>query len=273
VRARPLSRRQFARLVLAGVGLPALGSCAPGTAPQWTATASPRPPPQLTPTPSPAPAVTAAPGRQLLRNDNVPGFFVRYYQPFEAIDPESWTLSVDGLVHNPLTLSLADVLALPRAVQTSRMKCVECWSAVARWEGFHLRALMDVADPLPEATWLHSFCADDYFESMSIDALLGERVLFVHHMNDAILPDIYGAPLRLMVPFLYGYKSAKAIVHIKFAAEEMPGYWPTFGPYSRNGQIRPGADHPLDLEGTRRIEGDGEIFYPDGIESTDQGGG
>ena len=126
---------------------------------------------------------------------------------------------------------------------------------------------MGHVNPHPGATWLHIFCVDDYFESMSIDALLGDRVLFAHHMNDVLLPDVHGAPLRLMVPFRYGYKSAKVIRHLEFAERELPGYWTTFGAYGPEGNIVAGGDRPLDLEGTRRIEGGAEIFYPDGIES------
>jgi DMSO/TMAO reductase YedYZ molybdopterin-dependent catalytic subunit len=150
------------------------------------------------------------------------------------------------------------------------MKCVECWSAAAKWEGLHLRSLLDLANPLPAATWVHFHCADGYYESLHLDELLQDRVLLAHHMNDQILPDIYGAPLRLMVPSRYGYKSAKAIVRIEFAKAELRGYWSTVGPYSTEGIIESGSDRPLDLEGRRRIEGGGEIFYPDGIESRDR---
>jgi DMSO/TMAO reductase YedYZ molybdopterin-dependent catalytic subunit len=201
-----------------------------------------------------------------LRNENRPGFYIRYYKPFEAVDPARWTLSVEGLVKKPQELTLPDVQSLPLVWQVSRMKCVECWSAAAKWEGFHLSSLMEMVDPLPEAKWLHFHCADDYYESSSLEELLMERVLFVHRMNDQILPDVYGAPLRLMIPFKYGYKNPKAIVRLVFAEEELPGYWPTVGPYTEEGDIRPGSDFPLDLEGTRQITG-GEVMYPDGIES------
>ena len=145
---------------------------------------------------------------------------------------------------------------------------MECWSAAAKWEGFHLRSLLEIVDPLPGARWegFHLHCADDYYESSSLEELLMGRVLFVHRMNDQFLPDVYGAPLRLMVPFKYGYKNPKAIVRLVFAKEELPGYWPTVGPYTTGGDIRPGSDHPLDLDGTRQITG-GEVRYPDGIES------
>jgi DMSO/TMAO reductase YedYZ molybdopterin-dependent catalytic subunit len=166
-------------------------------------------------------------------------------------------------------MSLAEVLALPRRTQISRMKCVECWSAAAKWEGFHLSALMEQVQPFSSATWVYLQCADGYFESMSVEGLLRERVLFAHHMNDQILPNAYGAPLRLMVPFLYGYKSAKAITRIEFGDHEGEGYWSSRG-YTSHGTIRAGFDHPLDVEGSREIEGGGEIFYPDGIEAGDE---
>jgi DMSO/TMAO reductase YedYZ molybdopterin-dependent catalytic subunit len=183
--------------------------------------------PTITPTPSPTPA--------LLRNENRPGFYIRYYKPFEPVDPARWTLSVQGLVKKPQELTLPDVQSLPLVSQVSRMKCVECWSAAAKWEGFHLRSLMEIVDPLTEAKWLHFYCADDYYESLGLEELLMERVLFVHRMNDQTLPDVYGAPLRLIVPFKYGYKGPKAIVRLVFAERELPGYWPTVGPTARKG--------------------------------------
>ncbi len=271
-----MTRRQFTRLVLGGIALSALSGCAPeetvwvtatpspeetpgptlrqaqGTAPSATSTATPGVTPTPTPTPSPTPA--------LLRNENRPGFFVRYYKPFEAVDPARWTLSVEGLVKKPQELTLPDVQSLTLVSQVSRMKCVECWSA-AKWEGFHLRSLMEIVNPLSEARWLHFYCADDYYESLSLEELLMERVLFVHRMNDQTLPNVYGAPLRLMVPFKCGYKSPKAIVRLVFAEEILPGYWPTVGPYTTRGDIQPGSDYPLDLGERHQITG-GEGHVP-----------
>jgi sulfoxide reductase catalytic subunit YedY len=281
-----ITRRRFTRLVLGGIALSVLSGCAPEETVQATPTSTPTsvPSPKETPIPTPSvtkvapPVVTPTPTlRQaqgtapsptpaLLRNENRPGFFIRYYRPFEPVDPDRWTLSVEGLVKKPQSLALSDVQSLPLVSQVSRMKCVECWSAAAKWEGFHLRSLMEIVDPLPEAKWLHFYCADDYYESLSLEELLMERVLFVHHMNDQTLPDVYGAPLRLMVPFKYGYKSPKAIVRLVFAEEELRGYWPMVGPYTTTGEIRPGRDYPLDMEERRQITG-GEVIYPDGIES------
>jgi sulfoxide reductase catalytic subunit YedY len=286
-----MTRRQFTRLVLGGITLSVLSGCAPEEAVQATptlrqpfdgaqdkaqdATLTPTPTakPTLAPTPtatsvaSPGVTPTPSPTSVLLHNENRPGFYIRYYKPFEPVDPNRWTLSVEGLVKSPQELTLSDIQSLPLVSQVSRIKCVECWSAAAKWEGFHLRSLMEIVDPLPEAKWLHFYCADDYYESLNLEELLMERVLFVHRMNDQILPDVYGAPLRLMVPFKYGYKSPKAIVQLVFAKEESPGYWPTVGPYTTTGEIQPGGDYPLDLGEPRQIAGGGEIRYPDGIES------
>ena len=247
-----------------------------GKAQDTAPTPTPTPTSSPTETPSPAPSATStalptitpapSPALSLLRNENRPGFYIRYYKPFEPVDPARWTLSVEGLVKKPQELTLPDVQSLPLVSQVSRMKCVECWSAAAKWEGFHLRSLMEIVDPLAEAKWLHFYCADDYYESLSLEELLMERVLFVHRMNDQILPDVYGAPLRLMVPSKYGYKNPKAIVRLVFAEEELRGYWPTVGPYSAKGDIQPGQDYPLDLGESRQIAG-GEVKYPDGIES------
>ena len=272
-----MTRRRFARLVLGGIALSVLSGCAPEEAVRVTATPSTKKTPSPIPsatitvspgiTPIPTPTPRPSPTPVLLRNENRPGFFVRYYRPLEPVDPARWRLSVEGLVKQPQELTLPDVQSLPLVSQVSRMKCVECWSAAAKWQGFHLRSLMEIVDPLPEARWLHFYCADDYYESLSLEELLMERVLFVHRMNDQTLPDVYGAPLRLMVPFKYGYKSPKAIVRLVFAEEELRGYWPMVGPYTTTGEIQPGRDYPLDLEETRQITGGGEVIYPDGIES------
>lgn len=257
-----VSRRQFIRLALGGLALSALSGCAPEEMLRATATPSP----QGTPLPGVTPVPTPAPSREILRNQNVTGFYVRYYKPFEAVDPARWTLSVEGLVKKPQKLTLPDVQSLPLVAQVSRMKCVECWSAAARWEGFRLPALLQLVEPQPEAKWVHFYCADDYFESLTMEELLEERVLFVHRMNDGPLHDLYGAPLRLIVPYKYGYKGPKAITRLVLAREELPGFWPTAGPYTTDGGIEPGTDHPLDLAGNRRMVG-GEIKYPDGMES------
>jgi DMSO/TMAO reductase YedYZ molybdopterin-dependent catalytic subunit len=273
-----VTRRRFIRLTLGGVTLYILSGCAPGEEPQAAVTDTPAPgpistateaassTPTLAATSTPKPTPTPGPTPVILRNENRPGFFIRYYKPFEAVDPDRWILAVEGLVKKPQELTLADVQSLPFVSQVSRMTCVEGWSAAAKWGGFHLSSLLELVEPLPEAKWLHFYCADDYFESLTLEELLAERVIFVYQMNDETVPDVYGAPLRLIVPPKYGYKGPKAITRLVFAEEELPGYWPTVGPYSTDGYIQPGTDYPLDIGELRKIDG-GEVIYPDGPEA------
>jgi sulfoxide reductase catalytic subunit YedY len=124
-----------------------------------------------------------------------------------------------------------------------------------------------MVDPQPEASWVHFYCADDYYESLSMDELLDDGVFFAYGMNNELLAPKYGSPLRLVVPSKYGYKWPKAIVRLEFAAREKPGYWPTVGPYTTSGAILPGRDLPLDLpDGGRAIEG-GAVLYPEDLEA------
>jgi DMSO/TMAO reductase YedYZ molybdopterin-dependent catalytic subunit len=200
--------------------------------------------------------------RRTLRNENrpevKPDWNVRFYDPFEAVDHGQWRLTVEGHVERPQVLSLDDVLALPSVSQESRMKCVECWSAKARWEGFNYQALADLVKPTGEAQWIHFECADGYYEALPIEQLAQPRVLWATKMDNELLLDEFGAPLRLIVPFLYGYKGPKTITWMNFQGSGGPGYWTATGAYSREGDIKSGRDRPLDLEGSREIHG-GEI--------------
>jgi DMSO/TMAO reductase YedYZ molybdopterin-dependent catalytic subunit len=206
--------------------------------------------------------IPTQPGRRALVNDNAPEikptWNVRYFQPYVPVDHDAWRLTVDGWVAEPQSFSLADLQTLPRVDQNTRMKCVECWSARADWAGFTYAALAEVVRPLPEAAWVYFECADEYYESLSIEELSQPRVLFAYEMDGELLLDEFGAPLRLVVPPKYGYKGPKVITRLRFETEQQPGYWPTVGPYSTDGTIRPGRDFPLDIGEARSISG-GEI--------------
>jgi DMSO/TMAO reductase YedYZ molybdopterin-dependent catalytic subunit len=237
----------------------------PAPSPTPIATATPKAAATLTPAPSPTPEVAAAfPSLsqntpKLLKNRSDPHYNVRYVNPFTPVDHDAWRLEVSGLVEDPGRFSLEDLLAWPQREQVSRMKCVECWSFKARWGGFQYAALAERAVPQPEATHVRFDCADGYWEIVSIEDLRDPRVVFVLSMNDDLLLDEYGAPLRLMFPAKYGYKSAKAVTGVTFTDEGDAGYWSTVGPYTIHGDIQLGGDFPQDLPGERKqIEG-GEI--------------
>ena len=254
-----ISRRQFVRLGALGAIAWSAAACSiypqPTTEPAGTATKV-GPPPSSTPLPA-----TVAPARvvKLLRNEDREGFYIRYYRLFSAVDADQWRLDVSGLVERPHSFNIADVLAFPLVSMDARMKCVECWSARAKWGGFRYETLAGLVNPKPEAKWLRVDCADTYWEHVSIEEMKNERALFVTHMNGQLLPEEYGSPLRLILPWKYGYKNAKAITSIRFVAEGGPGYWSSAGPYTMDGDIEPGFDHPLDLPGKSRPISGGEI--------------
>lgn len=240
------TRRRFLRAAaLAGVG--GLVACGPRS----SETGEPDPT-----------AIPTQAGRRALTNDNrppvKPDWNVRYFQPYVPVDHDLWRLDVGGLVETPQSFSLEDLQALERVEQDTRMKCVECWSARAIFAGFTYATLAEVVRPLTEAAWVTFECADEYYESLSIEELSQPRVLFAHEMDGEPLLDEFGAPLRMVVPSKYGYKWPKAIVRLEFAEQERRGYWPTVGPYTADGYVEPGQDYPLDLEETRAISG-GEI--------------
>ena len=248
------TRRGFIRAAtLGGLGVLS-GACSP------TAVELDTPPPS--PTEEQVVPVPTEASRRPLTNQNrpdiKPNWNVRYFQPYVPVDHDAWRLTVEGLVANPQSFSLEDLLALPRVDQNTRMKCVECWSARADWAGFTYDALAEIVQPQAEATWVTFECADGYYESLSIAELSEPRVLFAYEMDGELLLDEFGAPLRMVVPPKYGYKGPKVITTMRFETQERRGYWPSVGPYTTDGAIQPGRDLPLDLGEARTIEG-GEI--------------
>ncbi|HVN96072.1 MAG TPA: molybdopterin-dependent oxidoreductase [Syntrophorhabdaceae bacterium] len=197
---------------------------------------------------------------RLLDSEDREGLNVRFIKPFKALDKAKWVLKIDGLCEKPVQLNLAALRKLPRVTQVSRMTCVEGWSGKAKWGGVLPRTLFDAVRPHKEARFLHFYSADDYYEHISLEELLKTRVIFAYEMNDAPLPDIYGGPLRLLMPSKYGYKSVKTIMRLEFVKEDGLGYWSNYG-YSRDGTIEPGADHALDLKAYRTITKPGEPDY------------
>jgi sulfoxide reductase catalytic subunit YedY len=261
-----VNRRRFLAAGLAGMAGSIVAACVPaptvpttpsgGAAVSGGATALPATisAPEATATPMGA----AAPG-SILRNEDIPEFYVRYYKAFPAPDPDAWQLTVEGLVEEPVTLSLEQIQQeLDYKEQNTRMKCVECWSSRAIWGGFTYESLASLVKPKPEATHLRFDCVDNYWEVLPVSELQQEGALFVTHMNGIPVPAKYGSPLRMIIPWLYGYKGAKAISKLTFQVEQEPGYWSTVGPYSVDGRIQPGSDYPLDIGESRPIAG-GEI--------------
>lgn len=155
--------------------------------------------------------------------------------PFE---PVTWRLTVTGLVEQPASFSLDDLKKLPLVRQTSDLDCVERWSVrKLNWEGIRLQTLIDQVRPLPEAQFVTFHCAGGvYSESLTMDQAMAENVLLALGVDKQPLPPDHGAPLRLVVPGFWAYKSAKWIERIEFSKVQHSGYWEQRG-YDINGKV------------------------------------
>ena len=196
-----------------------------------------------------------------IQNRDVPGFYIRSANPFLGVNAEEWGLAVTGLVKHKLALDYEDLFGFPRVSQVSRLKCVECWSAKAKWEGFRFQELVDRVQPDLKAKYVTFHSADSYYESYALEELLRPRVLMVLRMNDQPLSKDHGFPLRLIAPFKYGYKNVKYITRIEFTDSRNRNYWADYGPYSVDGTIQPGIDHPLDYQKKPLSINGGEVFH------------
>ena len=151
-----------------------------------------------------------------------------------------WRLRVDGLVRRPLSLSLDDIVAMPRRGQITRHDCVEGWSAIGKWTGAPLARLLDLAGLREEARFIVFHCMDSfgarpYYESIDLVDAFHPQTILAYGLNDRRLPIPNGAPLRLRVERQLGYKHAKFLSRIEAVASldgihgGRGGYWEDVG--------------------------------------------
>lgn len=144
-----------------------------------------------------------------------------------AIDLSTWNLIIDGHVASPLSISLEEMKNLPSIEQTKDLDCVERWSVrKLKWQGVPMKALIEKAKPSAEAKFLTFHCTGGiYSESLTIEQAMADDVILAYAVDGKSLEPKHGAPLRLVVPGFWGYKSAKWVERIEFAAERHLGYW------------------------------------------------
>jgi DMSO/TMAO reductase YedYZ molybdopterin-dependent catalytic subunit len=161
------------------------------------------------------------------------------YRALAANAFADYRLEVDGLVEKPASFSLAELRALPSRTQITRHDCVEGWSAIAKWKGARLAALLEAVRPKPQARFVMFRCADPkeddgtdfYYESIDFEDAFHPQTILAYELNDAVLPVANGAPLRLRVERQLGYKHAKYVMRIELVESFAPieggkgGYW------------------------------------------------
>ncbi len=146
-----------------------------------------------------------------------------FYQRQLASGFPDWTLAVRGLVERPLTLTLADLRALPQRTQITRHDCVEGWSAIGEWTGPQLSTLLETARVREGANFIIFRCADtlygrEYYESIDLVDAFHPQTIIAHALNGEPLPEHNGAPLRMRIERQLGYKHAKYLTAIEAVA-------------------------------------------------------
>jgi DMSO/TMAO reductase YedYZ molybdopterin-dependent catalytic subunit len=178
---------------------------------------------------SPAPE-EARPGA--LRERIPPGqvvttkFPVLHYGAVPAIDIANWDLQVFGLVREPLRFTYDQILAMPRERVVADVHCVTGWSKLdTEWEGVKFRELMRHVEPLPEARFVEVRAEAGFTTSLPLEVLMDDDVIMAYIYDGAPLTPEHGAPLRLVVPKKYFWKSAKWIRGFEFMAHDRLGFW------------------------------------------------
>jgi DMSO/TMAO reductase YedYZ molybdopterin-dependent catalytic subunit len=155
-----------------------------------------------------------------------------------SFEPATWRLEVGGLVEKPLSLDVHALRALPRAHQTSDFHCVTGWSVGnVHWGGVRLKDLFAEARPHPDAHALRFTSAEvPYVDYLTLRQALLSDTMLAYEMDGSPLSRAHGAPLRLVIPRMYGYKGVKWLNRIDLVAKTEDGYWEQRG-YDRDAWV------------------------------------
>jgi methionine sulfoxide reductase catalytic subunit len=191
-----------------------------------------------------------------------------------------WTLRIEGEVDKPVTLGLDDLLKLaPMEERIYRLRCVEGWSMVIPWVGYSLSAILKKVQPTSKAKFVEFHSLADakqmpgvrspvllwpYVEGLRMDEAMHPLTLMAFGLYGEVLPNQNGAPLRLVVPWKYGFKSAKSIVKIRLVEREPVSSWTAAAPreYGFYSNVNPKVDHPRWSQASERRLGEGGFFAP-----------
>jgi DMSO/TMAO reductase YedYZ molybdopterin-dependent catalytic subunit len=152
---------------------------------------------------------------------------VNTFRNTPIIDEKKYRLIIDGEVNHPLSLSMAEIRALPLTSMIIRHVCVEGWAAIVQWGGISLQAILTLAQPKASVKYAYFKSADGYYESWDIASVLHPQTLLAYQKNGENLPIDNGAPLRLASPIKLGYKQSKWVTQITLTSNLsiFKGYW------------------------------------------------
>jgi DMSO/TMAO reductase YedYZ molybdopterin-dependent catalytic subunit len=146
-------------------------------------------------------------------------------------DPKSWRLEIGGLVRKPVQLDFETLRALPRATQVSTFHCVTGWTVKnVHWAGVRFQHLFDLVEPLPAAKAIRFDSLEiPYNDSLTLQQTLLPEVMLAYELDGAPLSRPHGAPVRVVIPEMYGYKGVKWLTKMEFVATQPTGYWEGLG--------------------------------------------
>jgi sulfoxide reductase catalytic subunit YedY len=185
-----------------------------------------------------------------------------------------WEVQVGGLVQKPKTFTMEELLAFEHEERIYRLRCVEAWSMVVPWNGFPLHKLLDVVKPTSEAKFVRFETLLDteqfpgqrsrslpwpYVEGLRLDEAYHDLTMLVTGVYGKPLPPQSGAPIRLVVPWKYGFKYAKSLVKIDLVAELPVNTWMATAPneYGFYANVNPQVSHPRWSQASERVIGKG----------------
>ena len=181
-----------------------------------------------------------------------------------------WSVSVEGLVNKPGTFEIDELAKFPLDERVYRLRCVEGWSMVIPWIGFPLSKLLNIVEPNSQARYVTFQTLYDpkrmpnqqtsvldwpYVEGLRLDEAMHPLTILATGLYGKTLPPQDGAPIRLVVPWKYGFKSIKSIVKIEFIAQQPKTFWETLQPeeYPFESNVNPNVPHPRWSQATERM--------------------
>jgi len=192
----------------------------------------------------------------------------------EQFNPAPWTVEVSGFVNNPKTYGMEDLLSnFTQEERIYRLRCVEAWSMVIPWTGFTLASLLKEVEPTSDAKYVRfetvnrpeempglksPFYTWPYQEGLRLDEAMNDLTLLATGLYGQPMPNQNGAPIRLVVPWKYGFKSIKSIVKIELVAEQPSTLWNDVAPreYGFYSNVNPEHPHPRWSQATERRVGE-----------------
>ena len=198
------------------------------------------------------------------------------WKKVENFKARPWEIEISGLVEKPMTLDVDDLIKqMPLEERIYRFRCVEAWAMVVPWIGFPMKALLEKVQPKAEAQYVRmlTFLDPDmapqqhdvrmpwpYFEALTLAEAMNDLTLLTVGIYGHILPPQHGAPVRLIVPWKYGFKSIKSIVSIELTDQKPRTFWNTLAPreYDFDANVNPNVPHPRWSQATERMIGSRE---------------